>query len=71
MPFGRSVVVTTSAAGAIVILSSPVAVRAGLLESVTFTVNGEIPATVGVPLTTQPAPMVNPAGSVPRVTVQV
>ena len=37
---------------------------AGLPESVTFTVIGEEPATVGVPLTVHPASE-SPAGSVP------
>jgi hypothetical protein len=37
---------------------------AGLPESVTFTVTGEVPAAVGVPLTVQPV-SVRPAGSAP------
>ena len=53
-----------SAAGAITIVSFCVAFCAGLPLSVTFTVTGELPAVVGVPLTVQPV-SVNPAGSVP------
>ena len=71
MPSGRVDVTSTRAAGVIVMLSGPEIVREGLPESVTFTVRGEVPATVGVPFTTQPALMVSPAGSVPPVTVQL
>jgi hypothetical protein len=44
---------------------------AGLLESVAFTVKADVPAVVGVPLTTQLADRVNPAGRVPPVCRQV
>jgi hypothetical protein len=59
-----SVPVSTSVAGAITMLWFELAFCAGLPESVTFTVTGEVPAAVGVPLTVQPV-SVKPAGSVP------
>ena len=57
--------------GAIVMLSGPEMVFAGLLASVTFTITVDVPAVVGVPVTTQPAPNARPAGSVPPVIVQL
>ena len=63
VPFGK-VPVITSGAGAIVIVSLPLVLCAGLPESVTFTVIVELPAAVGVPLTVHPV-RVSPAGSVP------
>jgi len=58
---------TRTGAGATVMLSGPVTVSAGLLESVAFTVTVEVPAVVGVPLTMQLADRVSPAGRVPPV----
>jgi hypothetical protein len=52
--FGR-VELMTSGAGATVMLSGPVTVSTGKLESVAFTCKVEVPAVVGVPLTTQVA----------------
>jgi hypothetical protein len=52
-----------------VMLSGPLVVSTGLPESVAFTVTVDVPAVVGVPLTTQPLSD-NPAGSVPAVTAQ-
>ena len=60
---------TSVAAAAMVMLSGPEVVRVGLLLSVAFTVRPEVPAAVGVPLTTQPE-SVRPAGRVPEVKVQ-
>lgn len=48
----------------------PLVVCTGLPESVTFTIRVDVPAVVGVPLTVQPV-MLNPAGNVPDVTVQL
>jgi hypothetical protein len=52
-------------------VSGPVMVKAGLLESVALTVKVDVPATVGVPLTTQLVDKVRPAGSAPAVSRQV
>jgi hypothetical protein len=52
-------------------LSGPLTVSTGLLESVTLTCTVFAPAVVGVPLTTQAADSVSPAGSVPPVWMQV
>lgn len=49
----------------IVMLTGPVAVSTGLLESVALTVRFTIPATVGVPLTRQLLPRERPAGKMP------
>jgi hypothetical protein len=57
--------VSVSALGRTVRLTGPVIVLIGLLESVAVTVRFDVPAVVGVPVMTQPAPSVNPAGSVP------
>ena len=62
---------TRTGTGATVMLSGPVTVSAGLLESVAFTVTVEVPAVVGVPLTTHAADKVRPAGRVPPVWRQV
>ena len=59
-----------SGAGETVMLSGPVVVSTGLLESVAFTCAIEVPAVVGVPLTTQLADKVSPAGSVPPAWLQ-
>jgi hypothetical protein len=58
-------------AGAMVRLTGPLVVLAGAPASVALTVRFAVPATVGVPLTTQPAPRARPAGSVPFVMVQL
>ena len=63
MPSGR-VLVIVKAAGAMTIVSAWLAFCAGLPESVTFTVMGDEPAVVGVPLTVQPA-RAKPGGKVP------
>jgi hypothetical protein len=57
------------AAGKTVKLTGPVIVSMGLLESVAFTVKLAVPATVGVPLTTQPE-IERPAGRMPAVITQ-
>ena len=56
---------------AIGILRFAVAVCAGELESVTLTVNEDVPAVVGVPLTCPEALNVKPAGSEPELTDQL
>lgn len=71
VPPGSVPVVIVSAAGAIVMLTVPIADCAGLPESVTFTVTVEVPAVVGVPVTAQFVPRVRPAGSVPAVIEQL
>ena len=58
-----------SAAGKTVRLTGPVVVSTVLLESVALTVRFTVPATVGVPLTTQPE-TARPAGNVPAVIAQ-
>jgi hypothetical protein len=71
VPVGREVVVTESGAET-VIDRLAVAVLAGLLESVTFTVKLEVPDALGVPVI---APLevlrLSPAGSEPLVSDQV
>src|ERR1700712_435158 len=56
-------------AGLMVMVTGAVVVPGGLLESITTTVTVVVPGVVGVPLTTQPAPSVRPAGSVPALIV--
>ena len=51
-------------------LSGPVTVSTGVLVSVALTCTVEVPAVVGVPLTTQPADKLSPAGSVPPTWLQ-
>ena len=63
VPFG-SVPVIVSAAGLITIVSLALTFCPGLPASVTFTVIGDEPAVVGVPLTVHPV-SVRPAGSAP------
>jgi hypothetical protein len=65
---GGEVSVKVTLAGRTVRLTGPVVVSVGLPESVAFTVRLTVPATVGVPLTTQPV-SVSPAGRVPAVSV--
>jgi hypothetical protein len=52
-------------------LSGPVTVSAGSLESVALTINTDVPGVVGVPLTTHPADSVSPTGSEPPTCAQV
>ena len=52
-------------------LSDCDAVSAGLLESVTFTINEEFPAADGVPEIAPVGASVKPAGSIPGETLQV
>jgi hypothetical protein len=54
-----------------VTVTGPVTVSAGFAESVALTVTLAAPAVVGVPLITQPAPRVSPAGRVPETTEQL
>jgi hypothetical protein len=71
VPAGGEVRVRVAAAGLMVRLTGPVVVSCGLLESVALTVKWTVVATVGVPLTRQPAAVrVRPAGSVPLVMTQ-
>jgi hypothetical protein len=63
--------VSVVAAGLTVTVTGPVVVLGGWLESVPLTVTVTLPGAVGVPLITQFAPSVRPAGSVPAVMVQV
>lgn len=63
VPFG-SVPVIVNAAGLITMVSFALTFCAGLPASVTFTVMGDEPAVVGVPLTVHPA-SARPAGSAP------
>jgi hypothetical protein len=53
------------------ILRFAVALCAGVLESVTFTVNEEVPAVVGVPLICPELLSVKPAGKLPELTDQL
>jgi hypothetical protein len=66
VPFGKVAIVSDSGAGLIIMLSGPLTVSCGELESVAFTVSVLVPCVVGVPLTTHPF-SVSPAGSVPAV----
>ena len=70
VPPGKVPEPTVRNAGRMVMLSDPVVVCAGAAESVALTVNVAGPATVGVPVTEQPAPNVRPAGREPAVIVQ-
>jgi hypothetical protein len=63
--------VRVSALGLTVRVTGPVVVLIGLLVSVAFTVTVDVPAVVGVPVITQPAPRVSPAGSAPAVITQL
>jgi len=59
-----SVLVRTRVAGEMMMVSTALTFCAGLPESVTFTVTIELPAIVGVPLTTHPV-RERPLGNVP------
>lgn len=65
--------VRVAVAGNTVTVTGPVVVATGLLESVALTVTTVVGgvAVVGVPLITQPAPRVSPAGRVPAVMAQL
>ena len=63
MPLG-SVLVMVKAAGAMTIVWLELTSCCGVPASATFTVTGELPAVVGVPLTVQPV-SVKPAGRDP------
>ena len=71
MAFGGELRVKVAVAGNTVTVTGPVVVAAGVLESVALTVMVVDPAVVGVPLITQLADKVSPAGSVPAVRLQV
>jgi hypothetical protein len=62
--------VKVSGAGEMVMLSGPVTVSTGELVSVAFTCAVDKAAVVGVPLTTQLADKLSPAGSVPPTLLQ-
>src|SRR5580658_1449883 len=63
--------VITGAGEVTVIVSVCEAVCGGVDESVTVTVNVELPAVVGVPLNAPVVPNVIPAGSVPLLTAKL
>ena len=69
VPFGSEERVRVTLAGSTVRLTGPVTVSVVVLESVALTVRFAVPATVGVPRTTQPE-IESPAGNIPAVTVQ-
>jgi hypothetical protein len=69
--FGGELRVKVAVAGNTVTVTGPVAVAAGVLESVALTVMVVDPAVVGVPVITQLADKLSPAGSVPAVRLQV
>jgi cation transporter-like permease len=69
--FGGELRVKVAVAGNTVTVTGPVLVAAGVLESVALTVMVVDPAVVGVPLITQLADKLSPAGSVPAVRLQV
>jgi hypothetical protein len=69
--FGRFDSVRVRAAGETASVTGPVMLFTGLLLSVAVTVNIAVPAVVGVPVITHPAPRVKPAGKVPAVRVQL
>ena len=66
VPFDGELNVSEPAAE-MVRLSGPVELMTGVLESVAMTVMVDVPAMLGVPLTTQPADKVRPAGRAPPV----
>jgi hypothetical protein len=69
--FGGDVRVRVGGAARTVNATGPVVVSTGLLVSVALTLRVTVAATVGVPLTTQAAPSVSPAGSVPATIEQL
>jgi hypothetical protein len=69
--FGGELRVSVAVGGNTVTVTGPVVFAAGLLESAASTVMVFDPAVVGVPLITQLADKVRPAGKVPPVRVQV
>ena len=70
MAFGGELRVKVAVAGNTVTVTGPVVVATGVLESVALTVTVAAPAVVGVPLTTQLADRVSPAGKTPAVRLQ-
>ena len=68
---GRFATVRVRGAGETVTVTGPVTVLTGLLVSVALTVTVVDPAVVGVPVITQLAPRVSPAGSEPAVMEQL
>ena len=70
--FGRDPVRLRGGMGETVMLTGPVTESGvGVAESVAWIDTVDVPATVGVPLTTQPAPNASPAGKVPETRVQL
>jgi hypothetical protein len=67
---GGELRVKVAVAGNTVMVTGPVVVAAGVLESVALTVTVVVPAVVGVPVITQLADMVRFGGKVPAVMVQ-
>ena len=70
MAFGGELRVSVAVAGKTVMVTGPVVVVAGVLESVALTVTVADPAVVGVPLTMQLVARLRPPGKVPAVRVQ-
>ncbi len=70
VPAPGPVMVSVAGADSTAMVTGPVVVSCGLLESVAVTVTVDVPATVGVPLITQPM-AVRPAGKVPLTIVQL
>jgi hypothetical protein len=62
--------VNVNGAGETTTVTTDVVVLTGVLVSVALTVMGYVPAVVGVPVTTQFAPRVRPAGSGPVTSTQ-
>jgi uncharacterized protein YaiE (UPF0345 family) len=71
VPSPGAVIVNVALAGSMTIDTVPVLLLAGLLASVAFTVTGEVPGVVGVPLNEQFVFSVKPAGTVPLTMAQV
>jgi hypothetical protein len=65
------VICTPVAAAAIAMLKFAVVLSTGELESITLTVNDEVPVVVGVPLIWPEPLRLKPAGSDPELTDQV
>ena len=69
--FGGGVSVSVGGAARTVSPTGPLVVSTGLLASVALMVRVTVAATVGVPLMTQAAPRVSPAGRVPATIEQL
>ena len=65
------VICTGATEAAMVIVRLAVALCTGEVESLTFTVNDEVPAAVGVPLICPELPRVSPAGREPELSDQL